>query len=59
LKQVVMAHRLGSVPGPRPINGVVVKAATARRDTNDTKSMASAIAKKWKEVMVLELPHVR
>jgi hypothetical protein len=24
-----MAHRLGSVPGPRPINGVVVKAATA------------------------------
>jgi hypothetical protein len=31
----------------------------ARRDTNDTKSMARDIAKKWGEVMVLELPHVR
>jgi hypothetical protein len=31
----------------------------ARFDTNDTKSMARDIVKKWKEVMVLELPLVR
>jgi HPt (histidine-containing phosphotransfer) domain-containing protein len=28
-------------------------------DTNDTKSMPRDIARKWKAVMVLELPHVR
>jgi hypothetical protein len=33
--------------------------AAGRRDTNATKSTARDIGKKRKEVMVLELPHVR
>jgi hypothetical protein len=46
-----MVNRVNSLGG----NGV----AAGRRDTNDTKSMARDIGKKRKEVMVLELPHVR